>query len=227
MKVVLFGGTGMIGQGVLRECLLDPDVEKVLTIGRGATGVQHPKLRELVHSDLWNYSSIEDQLRGFDACFFCLGVTSAGISEADYTRITYGITVAAAETLARLNAGTAGMASMTFVFVSGAGADSSEQGRLMWARVKGRTENAILRMPFKASYAFRPGVVQPMHGERSRTAAYRVLYSITKPLLPVLRRLWPGQILTTEQFGRAMLLVVRDGAPKRVLESADINALVP
>ena len=116
---------------------------------------------------------------------------------------------------------------MTFVFVSGAGADSSEQGRLMWARVKGRTENAILRMPFKASYAFRPGVVQPMHGERSRTAAYRVLYSITKPLLPVLRRLWPGQILTTEQFGRAMLLVVRDGAPKRVLESADINALVP
>ena len=227
MKVVLFGGTGMIGQGVLRECLLDPDVEKVLTIGRGATGVQHPKLRELVHSDLWNYSSIEDHLRGFDACFFCLGVTSAGMSEADYTRITYGITVAAAETLARLNAGMAGMAGMTFVFVSGAGADSSEQGRLMWARVKGRTENAILRMPFKASYAFRPGVVQPMHGERSRTAAYRVLYSITKPLLPVLRRLWPGQILTTEQFGRAMLLVVRDGAPKRVLESADINALVP
>ena len=193
----------------------------MLTIGRSATGVQHPKLRELVQSDLWNYSSIEDQLRGFDACFFCLGVTSAGMSEADYTRITYGITVAAAETLARLNAG------MTFVFVSGAGADSSEQGRLMWARVKGRTENAILRMPFKASYAFRPGVVQPMHGERSRTAAYRVLYLITKPLLPVLRRLWPGQILTTEQFGRAMLLVVRHGAPKRVLESADINALVP
>ena len=221
MKVVLFGGTGMIGQGVLRECLLDPDVEKVLTIGRSATGVQHPKLREIVQTDLWNYSSIEDQLLGFDACFFCLGVTSAGMSEADYTRITYGITVAAAETLARLNAG------MTFVFVSGAGADSSEQGRLMWARVKGRTENAILRMPFKASYAFRPGVVQPMHGERSRTAAYRVLYSITKPLLPVLRRLWPGQILTTEQFGRAMLLVVRHGAPKRVLESADINALVP
>ena len=224
MKVVLFGATGMIGQGVLRECLLDPDIEKVLTIGRSATGVQHPRLRELVQSDLWNYSSIEDQLRGFDACFFCLGVTSAGMSEADYTRITYGITVAAAETLARLNAG---MAGMTFVFVSGAGADSSEQGRLMWARVKGRTENAILRMPFKASYAFRPGVVQPMHGERSRTAAYRVLYSITKPLLPVLRRLWPGQILTTEQFGRAMLLVVRHGAAKRVLESADINAVVP
>ena len=221
MKIVLFGATGMIGQGVLRECLLDPDVEQVLAIGRRATGVQHPRLRDIVQSDLWSYSSIEDQLRGFEACFFCLGVTSAGMSEADYTRITYGITVAAAGTLARLNPG------MTFVFVSGAGADSSEQGRLMWARVKGRTENAIIGMPFKAAYAFRPGVVQPRHGERSRTAAYRVLYSITKPLLPVLRRLWPGQILTTEQFGRAMLLVVRHGAPKRVLESADINALVP
>jgi uncharacterized protein YbjT (DUF2867 family) len=221
MRVVLFGGTGMIGQGVLRECLADPDVEGVLAIGRSAAGAQHPKLREIVHSDLWNYSSIEGQLRGFDACFFCLGMTSAGMSEADYSRVTYHITVAAAETLARLNPG------MTFVFVSGAGADSSEQGRLMWARVKGRTENAILRMPFKASYVFRPGVVQPVHGERSRTAAYRVLYSITKPLLPLLRRLWPGQILTTEQFGRAMLFVVRHGAPKRVLESADINALVP
>ena len=221
MKVVLFGATGMIGQGVLRECLLDPDVEEVLAIGRSATSVQHTRLREIVHRDLWNYSTIEDQLRGFDACFFCLGVTSAGMSEADYTRVTYGITVAAAETLAGLNPG------MTFVFVSGAGADSSEQGRLMWARVKGRTENAILRMPFKASYVFRPGVVQPMHRERSRTAAYRVLYSVTKPLLPLLRRLLPGQIVTTEQFGLAMLFVVRYGAPKRVLESADINALAP
>ena len=211
----------MIGQGVLRECLLDADVRRVLTIGRNATGVQHAKLQEIAHADLWNYAAIEDRLRGFDACFFCLGVTSAGMSEADYTRVTYGITIAAAETLCQLNP------AMTFVFVSGAGADSSEQGRLMWARVKGKTENAIIRLPFKASYVFRPGVVQPMHGERSRTAAYRVLYTITKPLVPLLRRLWPNQILTTEQFGRAMLLVVRHGAPKRVLESADINALVP
>ena len=201
---------------------LDPDVEKVLAIGRSAPGVQHPKLRELVQGDLWNYSSMRASYRlrrvfllpGRDVC--------RDVGGPGPLRITYGITVAAAETLARLNIG------MTFVFVFSAGADElSEQGRLMWARVKGRTENAILRMPFKASYAFRPGVVQPMHGERSRTAAYRVLYSITKPLLPVLRRLWPGQILTTEQFGRAMLLVVRHGAPKRVLESADINALVP
>ena len=211
----------MIGQGVLRECLLDADVARVLTIGRTATGVQHAKLQEIAHPDMWNYAAIEDRLRGFDACFFCLGVTSAGMSESDYTRVTYGITIAAAETLCQLNP------AMTFVFVSGAGADSSEQGRLMWARVKGKTENAIIRLPFKASYVFRPGVVQPMHGERSRTAAYRVLYTITKPLVPWIRRLWPNQILTTEQFGRAMLFVVRHGAPKRVLESADINALVP
>ena len=221
MNVVVFGATGMIGQGVLRECLLAPDVNRVLTIGRSATGVQNAKLQELVHADLWNYAPIEEQLRGFDACFFCLGVTSAGMSEADYTHVTYGITMAAAETLCRLNP------DMTFVFVSGAGADSTEHGRLMWARVKGKTENAILRLPFKASFAFRPGVVQPINGERSRTAVYRVLYAMTKPLLPLLRRVAPGQILTTEQFGRAMLTVVRQGAPTRVLESSDINSLVP
>ncbi len=219
MNAVLFGATGMIGQGVLRECLLAPDVNRVLTIGRTATGVQNAKLQDLVHADLWNYSAIEEQLRGFDACFFCLGVTSAGMSEADYTRVTYGITVAAAETLWRLNP------DMTFVFVSGAGADSTEQGRLMWARVKGKTENAILRMAFKGSYVFRPGVVQPIHGERSRTTAYRVLYSMTQPLLPLLKQILP--VVTTEQFGRAMLIVARHGAPKRVLESSDISVLAP
>jgi uncharacterized protein YbjT (DUF2867 family) len=206
---------------VLRECLLAPDVNRVLTIGRSATGIQNAKLQDLVHADLWNYAPIEDRLRGFDACFFCLGVTSAGMSEADYARVTYGIANAAAETLSTLNPG------MTFVFVSGAGADSTEQGRLMWARVKGKTENAILRMPFKASFVFRPGVVLPMHGERSRTTAYRVLYAVTKPLLPLLKRIIPGAIVTTEQFGRAMLIVARQGAPKRVLESSDINALAP
>ena len=221
MNVVIFGATGMIGQGVLRECHQDPGVMRVLTIGRAATGVQHPKLRDLVHRDMWRYDAIERELSGFDACFFCLGVSSAGMAEADYERITFGIAIAAAETLARLNP------SMTFVYVSGAGADSSEAGRIMWARVKGKTENAILRLPFKASYVFRPGVVQPVHGARSRTAAYRVLYAVAKPLLPVLRRVMPGYILTTEQFGRAMLTAVRRGAPKRVLESTDISALVP
>ena len=221
MNVIVFGATGMIGQGVLRECLLAPDVNRVLTIGRSATGVHNAKLQDLVHADLWNYAAVEDQLRGFDACFFCLGVTSAGMSEADYTRVTYGITAAAAETLCLLNPG------MTFVFVSGAGADSTEQGRLMWARVKGKAENAILRMPCKGTYVFRPGAVLPMHGERSRTTAYRVLYAMTKPLLPLLKRIMPGAIVTTEQFGRAMLVVARQGAPKRVLESSDINALAP
>lgn len=220
MNVLIFGATGMIGQGVLRECLSDPDVQRVQTIGRTVTGAQHPKLREVVHGDMWNYASSEAELSGFDACFFCLGVASSGMSEADYERVTYGITMAAAETLSRLNP------RMTFVFVSGAGADSSEHGRIMWARIKGKTENAVLRLPFKAAFVFRPGAIQPLHGIRSRTALYRVLYSLTKPLLPLLRRALPGYILTTEQLGRAMLTVVRTGAPKRVLESPDINALV-
>jgi uncharacterized protein YbjT (DUF2867 family) len=219
LKVILFGGTGMIGQGVLRECLLDTGVALVVTIGRTATAVQHPKLREIVHKDLWDYSSIEPQLRGFDACLFCLGVTSAGMSEEDYSRVTYGITHAAAETLCRLNPG------LTFVFVSGAGADSTEGGRIMWARVKGKAENAVLKMPCHASFVFRPGVVLPMHGETSRTRAYRVMYAVMRPLLPLLKRIMPGQVVTTEQFGRAMLIVAREGSPTRVLESSDINAI--
>lgn len=219
MNVLLFGATGMIGQGVLRECLRDPGVERVVTVGREASGVTNTKLRQIVYDDLWNYAPIEALLAGFDACFFCLGVTSAGMSEADYTRITYDITMAAANVLVRLNPG------MTFVFVSGAGTDSTEHGRLMWARIKGKTENALLRMPFKAAYMFRPGVIQPMHGVRSRTAAYRILYSITAPLLPLLRVLFPNQILTTEDMGLAMLAAVRRGAPTRVLESRDIRQL--
>jgi uncharacterized protein YbjT (DUF2867 family) len=219
MKVLIFGASGMVGKGVLRECLLDPGVERVTAIGRSASGVSDPKLRDLVHGDMWNYSDIEKELTGLDACFFCLGVTSAGMKEADYERVTYGIAVAAAETLARLNPG------MTFVFVSGAGSDSSEKGRVKWARIKGKTENAILRLPFKGAYVFRPGVIQPLHGIRSRTTAYNVAYVVLGPLIPLLRWAMPGQILTTEQIGRAMLKVARSGAPKRVLESKDINAL--
>ena len=209
----------MVGQGVLHECLLDSGVPLVKTVGRTATGIQHPKLREVAHQDLWNYSSIEMELSGFDACFFCLGVSAAGMKEADYERVTYGITMAAAEVLCRLNP------QMTFVYVSGAGTDSSEQGRMMWARVKGRTENALLRLPFKAAYMFRPGFIQPLHGVRSKTTAYRVFYILTKPLLPILRWAFPAFILTTEQIGRAMLAVARNGAPKRILESRDVNAL--
>lgn len=219
MKVIIFGATGMVGQGVLRECLIDPGVERVIAVGRSATGIANPKLREVVHPDLWNYASIETELSGLDACFFCLGVSSAGMKEADYERVTYGITMAAAETLARLNP------QMTFVYVSGAGSDSSERGRLMWARVKGKTENALLRLPFKAAYIFRPGFIEPLHGIRSRTTIYRLGYALAKPLMPILRWSYPDQILTTEQIGRAMLKVARSGAPKRILESRDINAV--
>ena len=215
MKILLVGATGMVGQGVLRECLLDPEVEIVQIIGRTASGVQHAKLREIVRSDLHHYADIEPQLTGFDACFFCLGISAGGMQEADYTRITYGITMALAEVLARLSPG------MTFVYVSGAGTDSSERGRMMWARVKGKTENSLLRL-FESAYMFRPGTIQPVNGERSKTKAYRIGYAIGGPILPLLRRAFPRQILTTEQIGHAMLNIARHGAPKRILESPDI-----
>jgi uncharacterized protein YbjT (DUF2867 family) len=220
MKVLLFGATGMVGQGVLRECLIDPDVEQVKVIGRSATGIHHPKLREILHRDLAHYAEIEAELSGFDACFFPLGVSSAGMKEQDYERITYGITLAAAETLCRLNP------NMKFVYVSGAGTDSTERGRSMWARVKGRTENALLRLPFAAAYMFRPGLIQPMHGERPKAAVYAAFYSIAKPLLSLLRRAFPQHVLTTEEIGRAMLIVVRRGYPKPILEVRDIHAVL-
>src|ERR1700721_70324 len=225
MNVLLFGATGMVGQGVLRECLLDPGVELVVSIGRSATGgrsasdVSNPKLREIVHADLTDYSTLEAQLTGFDACFFCLGISSAGLTEEQYARITYDIALRAAETLARLNTG------MTFVYVSGAGTDSTEHGRTMWARVKGRTEDALLRLPFKAAFMFRPGIIVPRFGARSKTASYRVLYTLSRPLLPLLRRAFPNQVLTTDEIGRAMLIVARYGAPKPVLETRDIRLL--
>jgi len=219
MKVILFGATGMVGQGVLRECLLDPEVTSVLAIGRNPGGIQHPKLKEVVHPDFLDFTALEPQLSGFDACFFCLGVTSSGMTEQEYTRVTYGFTLAAAETLARLNP------QMTFVYVSGTGADSSEQGRTMWARVRGKTENALLRLPFKAVYVFRPAGIVPLHGERSRTRLYRFFYTATGPLLPLLQSTFPRYITTTEQLARAMLKVVRIGAPKQVLESGDFSSI--
>jgi uncharacterized protein YbjT (DUF2867 family) len=219
MKVLIFGATGMVGQGALRECLLDSGVSEVVTIGRRATGQSHPKLREIVHADLLDYSAIEGQLGGFDACFFCLGVASAGMSEADYSRITYGIPLAAAQVLLRLNP------DLTFVHVSGGGADSSEQGRVMWARIKGKTENALLRLPFKAAYVLRPGAIRPMHGIKSSTPSYRIAYGLLAPILPFLERQLPQYVTSTEQVGRAMLALVRSGSPKRILECADINSL--
>jgi uncharacterized protein YbjT (DUF2867 family) len=217
MKVILFGATGMVGQGVMRECLLDPGVTSVLSIGRNLMGIQHPKLREIVHSDFLGFSALEPQLSGFDACFFCLGVSSAGMTEQDYTRVTYGFTLAAAETLARLNP------EMTFVYVSAIGADSSERGRMMWARVRGRTENTLLRLPFKAVYIFRPAGIVPLHGERSRTRLTRFFYAIIGPVLPLLHAALPSYITTTEELARAIVKVVTHGAPKRVLESGDFR----
>jgi len=220
MKVILFGATGMVGQGVLRECLVDSCVDQVLSIGRHPSGVQNSKLREIVHADLFNYMTIESELRGFDACFFCLGVSSVGMKPEQYERITYALTLAAAETLSRLNP------QMTFTFVSGAGTDSSEQAQVAWARVKGRTENALLRLPFKAAYMFRPGFIQPLHGVRSKTASVRIFYALTSPIAGLLRRVIPNLIVTSEELGRAMLVVARNGYSKRVLETKDIAALM-
>jgi uncharacterized protein YbjT (DUF2867 family) len=220
MKVILYGATGMVGSGVLRECLLDAEVEQVLTVGRNATGIRQEKLREIVAKSLTDLSAMEGDLRGYDACFFCLGVTSMGMSEAEYREVSYGITMAVAETLVRLNPG------MTFVYVSGAGTDSSEQGRVMWARVKGATENALLRLPFKGAYMFRPAAIQPLHGIRSKTGWYQVFYNVLGPLLTLGRRWLPQYVTTTEQLGKAMIRVARQGAAKRVLESADINGLL-
>jgi uncharacterized protein YbjT (DUF2867 family) len=219
LRVALFGATGMVGQGVLRECLLDPEVTSVLSIGRSASGKTDPKLRDIIRPDLFDYSAVEKDLSGLDACFFCLGLSSVGMNEVAYRRVTYDLTVTAARVLARLNP------QMTFVYVSGAGTDSTERGRIMWARVKGATENALLRLPFKAAYMFRPGAIQPMHGVRSKTPLYRVVYALTGPFIGILRRLAPGFVTTTQQVGRAMLIVVKQGAPKLVLESADINRL--
>jgi uncharacterized protein YbjT (DUF2867 family) len=220
MNVLLFGATGMVGQGVLRECLLDPDVGLVQAVGRTVTGALHAKLREIVRQDLLHYEAIAGDLSGFDACFFCLGISSAGMKEPDYARVTYDITMAAAEVLCRLNP------QMTFIFVSGAGTDSSERGRTMWARIKGKTENALMRLPFGAAYMFRPGVIEPVHGARSKTRAYRVIYSIVKPLVPLLRRTFPNYVLSTQEIGLAMLSVTRHGYSKRILETHDIRAVV-
>lgn len=219
MRVMIFGATGMVGQGVLRECLRDPRVTHVLAVGRRPTGESHSKLAELVRRDFHDWSDADDTLADYDACFFTLGVSAAGMGEADYTRTTYDLTLAAATALARLNPG------MTFVYVSGAGTDSTERGRMMWARVKGRTENALLRLPFKAAYMFRPGMIEPVDGVRPSNALYRRSYAMLGPVIALARRLFPSQVVTTAEVGRAMLRVAREGYPRSVLERGDIAAV--
>ncbi|RZU41213.1 NAD-dependent epimerase/dehydratase family protein [Edaphobacter modestus] len=217
MRVILTGATGMVGQGVLRECLLDPGVTEILAIGRSSVHPNSPKLRELIVPDLANLSGHEAQLSGFDACFFCAGVSSVGMSEEQYTQVTCDLTVSFARTLLPLNT------AMTFVYVSGAGTDSTEKGRTMWARVKGRTENTLLHLGFKAAYMFRPGFIQPLHGIRSKTRLYQLVYDLLGPLMPLLKKPLKNYMNTTEQVGRAMIAVARSGYPKPVLEIADIN----
>ena len=214
-RVIIFGATGMVGQGTLRESLLATDVERILCVGRSGSGRRDARLTEVVVPDVSDVASYETRLPGFDACFFCLGASSVGMSEADYRRVTYDMPVAIATALARRNP------SITFVHVSGAGADTGD-GRVMWARVKGQAESAILALPFKA-FVFRPGYIQPMHGIQSRTGWLRALYAVAAPLYPVLNRLAPRRVTTTERIGRAMLSVMRSGYPKRTLENADIN----
>ncbi|MEJ3744552.1 NAD-dependent epimerase/dehydratase family protein [Actinomycetes bacterium KLBMP 9797] len=215
MKVIVFGGTGMVGQGVLRECLLAEDVSAVLTVGRTPTGRPHAKLRELIHQDFTDLTPIADELAGYDACFFCLGVSSVGMSEEDYRRITYDFALAAARTLAARDP------DLTFVYVSGAGTGT---GRSMWSRVKGETEDALLALPFRA-YMFRPGFIRPLHGVTSKTRLYRALYRVGAPLGWLAERLFPHNVTTTEKIGRAMLNVARTPTPTHVLAARDINAL--
>jgi len=209
----------MVGQGVLRACLLDPGVTQVLVIGRRPTGQQQAKLRDVVLDDLFTVPSLGDQLNGYDACFFCLGVSAVGLKEEAYRRVTYDLTLTVAEALVARNPG------MTFIYVSGQSTDSTAQGSVMWARVKGATENAVSALPFKATFMFRPGYIQPMHGIKSSTSWYRLLYSAVGPLYPLLRRLFPRNVTNTDAVGQAMIEVARRGAPKHILENREINEL--
>lgn len=219
MNILILGATGMLGHGVLQECLAANDVQQVITLGRTSVASQHAKLVDVVHPNLFDLTAIESRLSAVDACFFCLGVSAYGMSESDYRHLTYALTLSVANKLSQLNP------QMTFVYVSGEGTDSSEQGKSMWARVKGQTENALMQLPFKAVYLFRPGIIQPVHGVHSKTRLYRLFYKLTQPVLPVLWRLFPNAILTTQVIGQAMLNAARQGLGKQVFNSKAINAL--
>jgi uncharacterized protein YbjT (DUF2867 family) len=218
-KVVITGATGMVGKGVLLECLDSESIDSVLVINRRPIETEHPKLKEIVQKDFYDLSSIEDQLKGYDACFFCLGVSAYRMSEENYKKITYDLTLHFANTLLKLNP------EMTFCYVSGQGTDGSEKGRIMWARVKGMTENAILAMPFKKSYMFRPGFIQPLRGIKSSTKMYNTIYTIINPFMPVLKLLFPKSITNTDRVGKAMINSVTIGYHKKHLDNKDINQL--
>lgn len=219
MKVVIFGASGMVGQSVLRECLLDTQVRSILTVGRGPLGTTQQRHRHITHADFLNFGPLEKDFKGLDACFYCVGIASAGLTEAEYKKVTCDYTLAAAKTLLKVNP------QIAFIFVSGAGADSSESGRIMWGRIKGKTENALFAMPFKAVYAIRPAFIQPLHGITSRTRLYRVLYRVFWPFMPLIKFLAPSLITTTEDLGKVMIHLAHQGVPQHLLESRDIVAL--
>ena len=219
IKAIIFGASGMVGRGVLLECLDCGDVESVLIVNRESIGINHAKLKEVIHKDFLNYDAIEEQLKGFNACFWTLGISAIGLSEEKYKQITYDFTLKAAKTIIKLNPET------TFCYVSGAGTDSTEKGRSMWARVKGKTENDIMKLPFKGSYVFRPGYIQPMRGVKSKTGWYNTMYVLFKWLYPLFKTLFPGMVTTTINFGKAMIKCAKDGYSQQILNSKDINSL--
>jgi uncharacterized protein YbjT (DUF2867 family) len=215
IKVILFGATGMVGEGVLHEALKHPDVESILVIGRRSCNVKHKKLKELLHKDFFDYSTIGEHLRGFNACFFCLGVSSVGMNEQDYSRITYDLTMQAARTLSGFNP------NMTFCYISGTGTDSAEKSRSMWARVKGKTENHLRRLPFKAVYLFRPGLMKPTKGQKN----VKPLFKVLGLLYPLWKVLSPKNVCTLEEVGLAMIQAAQIGYTKQILENKDIAQL--
>lgn len=219
MRILLFGASGMVGQGVLRECLRADDVEEVVTVGRTRLDVEHTKLRQLVVADLFQLEPVAHELTGFDACFFCVGATSAGASEPEYRCINFDLPISACALIAKLNP------QIALTYVSGTGTDSTERGRVMWARVKGGTENALLKLPIRASYMFRLAGLIPKNGESSRTAWYRLLYDILKPLTPFIEGRFSKYVTTTERLGQAMLNVARSGRGAQIVESREINEL--
>lgn len=219
VRVIITGSTGMVGKGVLLECLENDNVSRVLVINRSTIGLNHPKLEELLIEDFSGLNNFQNSLEGYNACFFCSGVSSVGVSEERYTNVTYDLTINMAKLLVKLNP------QSTFCYVSGVGTDSSEKGNTMWARVKGKTENTILAIGFKAAFMFRPGYIQPLKGVKSKTGWYNVLYVIFKPLYPMLRLLFPNQVTSTIKMGEAMINAALYGYKKPILESKDINAL--
>ena len=218
-KVIITGATGMVGKGVLLECLDHDSISEVLVIGRNPLGMKHPKLKELIHSDFTNLVEVKDKLLGYDACFYCLGISAAGLKEEQYKRITYEFTLALAKTLFKINP------KMTFNYVSGEGTDTSEKGKMMWARVKGKTENDLLNLGFKQSFMFRPGAIIPLRGIKSKTKSYQFMYDYFLWLVKIIKLIAPNSVVSTSQIGLAMINSMLNGYPDKILRPKDILKL--